>query len=143
MLIDAGVLHLLPRLLDCPIEDSGREVGTFCAIASGLLVGREEEKERGLTAKSLHNVVNLIVNTLSMDQAKGGVTSKYEILATANEISVSDRHLAMMLDAGILKAFPLVGAKGFAGWIVDLYPKPIEGKLMDVISWEVIASIGR
>ena len=90
----------------------------------------------------MDNVVNLIVDILSMDSEKGGVTNKYEILATARELSVSDRHLAMMLDAGILKAFPLVGTSGFAEWMVKLYPEPIDGKQFEIIMWEVIASIG-
>ena len=34
MLIDGGILTVLPRLLDCPIQDSSRVVGTFCAIAT-------------------------------------------------------------------------------------------------------------
>lgn len=142
LLIEGGVLGILPRLLDCPIEDTGRLVGTFCAIATGLLVGREEEKERGLSAKSLHNVVHLVVAALSMAHGKGMVTTKYEIISAVREVSISDRHLAMMLDAGILEAFPLVGVAGFSEWIVGLYPSPIDGKTMDVISWEAVAAIG-
>ena len=34
LLIDGGILTVLPRLLDCPIQDSNRVVGTFCAIAT-------------------------------------------------------------------------------------------------------------
>ena len=34
LLIDGGILNLLPRLLDCPIQDNHRSVGTFCAIAT-------------------------------------------------------------------------------------------------------------
>ena len=34
MLIDGGILTVLPRLLDCPIQESYRSVGTFCAIAT-------------------------------------------------------------------------------------------------------------
>ena len=105
----------------------------FLDISKGLLIGREEEKERGLTPKNVDNVVNLIVDILSMDSLKSGVTSKYEIMVTARELSVSDRHLAMMLDAGILKAFPLVGASGFGEWMIMMYPEPIDGKHMDIL----------
>ena len=34
LLIDCGILTVLSRLSDCPIQDSSRVVGTFCAIAT-------------------------------------------------------------------------------------------------------------
>ena len=40
-------------------------------------------------------------------------------------------------DVGILKAFRLVVATKFDSWLMALYPNPVDGKTMDVISWEV------
>ena len=60
MLIDGGILTVLPRLLDCPIQDRHRSVGTFCAIAT---VSRHSTKVAPREMRDRRPVVRFVLVT--------------------------------------------------------------------------------
>ena len=60
LLIDGGILNLLPRLLDCPIQESNKAVGTFCAIAT---VSRHSTKVAPRGMLDMRPVVRFVLVT--------------------------------------------------------------------------------
>lgn len=146
LIIDEGILGVLALLLDVTVADCGREVGILAACSGALLAGREEVSNFGLNEKAIEKVCKCILtmlNSTSTDPNALTTTNPAEFLAAAQEIIISDRHLKMMLDAGILKAFALIAEDGFDEWMLTVVPgKPVDGKYFNAKAWETVALIG-
>ena len=86
-------------------------------------------------------LVDKFLQDISITGSSGGIVGKYESFLAMREISVSDRHLAMMLEAGVLQAFPLVGVERFKERHLSMNPSLFEGKSIVEHIHEVIAAI--
>ena len=142
VLLQAGALRALPKLRDSSYHDAGREMSTYTSSAHALLVGREESANAGLTAKDMDRVVSVLKNVLSMKSSDKAATYAAEGVAAANEISVSDRHLMMLLEADVLDVFPLLSDPDLHDYYATTWKVPVfNGKMMDVHVVETVVGI--
>ena len=132
----AGAVDVLPRLRDTRLSDGTREVSALASCAHALLVGREEE-DAGLTKADMDAIVRELKKVLTIKGNNASVTHTYDVLAACREIAVSDRHLRMMLDSGILEIFPLGVDPAFG----EPWKEPIRGKMMGAHAAETVAAI--
>ena len=141
VLLRAGAMRCLPSLRDNSYRDGGLEMSTFTSCAHALLVGREESADAGLTAKDMDRVVSVLKTVLTIKGSDKQESTRHaaEGIAAVREISVSDRHLMMLLEAGVLEVFPLLSDPDLQDYFTMMYKDPVfDGKMMDVLVVETV-----
>lgn len=111
-------------------------------ITSANLIGRSEDTTEGLTVNQLNRVVTHLLVVINTQRKSGQLTHLYELVTAVREITVSGRHLKMMVEAGILKAFAIVAGEDFKKILAFFGTAITAGKTMEVHAWEMVAFVG-
>lgn len=104
----AGVHERLRQFFERKEKDSnGRNLAGMCAMAVAMLIGRTEDEKECLSEDHVGSIVQTALDILDPNGSHTGSSSR-EVLASIHNMSISDRHLRIMLDVGVLRIFYMV-----------------------------------